>query len=147
MIGFIMSPWHRDVKLETRLINLISAQLVREKRVQIPPPLQGKCKSQKKKSLKFTIGMNGAGTWLIGLNGTKTLLYLLLLLPSLFTKITLMEINLMYHNLLHCYKLYSLFHQKYFGRLILYLIYHQILGLRSALIALQISLISLGKEI
>ena len=48
MIGFIMSPWHRDVKLETRLINLISAQLVREKRVQIPPPLQGKCKSQKK---------------------------------------------------------------------------------------------------
>ena len=141
MIGFIMSLWHRDVKRETRRINLISVQLVRGKRVQIPPLLQGISVNLKKEPDRlFSIGMSEVGMWWIGLNGTNT--FLLLLLPSLFTKITLMKINLMYHNLLHCYKLYSLFHQKYFGRLILYLIYHQILGLRSALIALQISLIS-----
>ena len=75
------------MKLETRLINLISAQLVREKRVQIPPPLQGKCKSQKKKSLKFTIGMNGAGTWLIGLNGTNTSLFTFIIAKSFYKNI------------------------------------------------------------
>ena len=85
MIGFIMSPWHRDVKRETRRINLISVQLVREKRVQIPPLLQGISVNLKKEPNRlFSIGMSEVGTWWIGLNGTNT--FLLLLLPSLFTK-------------------------------------------------------------
>ena len=42
---------------------------------------------KKKKSLKFTIGMNGAGTWLIGLNGTNTSLFTFIIAKSFYKNI------------------------------------------------------------